>query len=87
MQGMLVIKLEHWPNGKEENVHEISRVVISPAGGTMDVGNFDVKLLNSIDYKPTVTAKAVQVKGFRRDDGALALLRAALSALLSSTKR
>lgn len=72
---MVVVKVELWPGGYEENKREIGRMTITNTGeGTSERGNYDVKVKHS--------GKTGSVKNYaRKRDSVWVLVARALASV------
>lgn len=83
---MLVVKIELWPQGRENEAHQIGELKIANDGsGTQERGNYDVALAHAGDFwgKPG-DYKTGRVEAHLRRLSPYHLLLAALSSALST---
>ncbi len=85
---MLVIKIELWPFGQESKKQELGRAhIINDGTGTLDIGNYEVKLFKSEEYSKNNAGKIYkkgEVLGFKRLTGSpWQLLKLALENVLN----
>lgn len=65
---MIVIDLQMWPRGDETKKYSLGAVVIVNVGGTLDMGEYEVRILKSASHgaKKAGVWKAGKVSGFPR---------------------
>ena len=79
-----MIKIELWPHGDETRAREIGRAEIANVGGTVEYGNYDVRLFKSAEYAKSENVGKIYKRGhvgmFARRNSPWRLLRLALEA-------
>jgi hypothetical protein len=62
---MIVVKIEMWPQGRENKAREIGRTYIFNNGGTMTKGDYEVRVCRRGKFEKT-TEDIRDAKGFTR---------------------
>lgn len=57
---MLVIRIELWPKGNPEKKRDLGIATIANVGGTLDVGEYDCKLLKSPEYSSKASRPEIE---------------------------
>lgn len=83
---MIVVRIEMWPGGREEQARELQRMTISNIGGSATSGDYRVRALKGAEYskRPGTTWRSGVVRSFpRKKLGPFDLLLRALIAIVA----
>jgi len=81
---MLVLKLELWPQGDRAKARDLGTLEIGNVGGDADEGDYRCMLTEPVESGGSLVARGrgCKVRGWRRANGAWALVAEALARLL-----
>lgn len=76
---MLIVKVEMWPFGSEENAYEIGRLSAANISECNGVSSYEVRLSETVEQDERKPILEFQVHDHRRSDGAWPLIQKALN--------
>ena len=82
---MLVLKLELWPGGDRAKARDLGTLEIGNVGGDVDEGEYRCLLKEPVEPGELALA-GCEIRGWRRANGAWALVTEALVRLLKSPR-